>query len=413
MKYVVFDDAKWENFFPITLTRSTGDLRTGILKLRQRIGAYLETEITDIIVNPLLEAVYRERHPEWKVNSLVKADTVFINSRLKIDESLAETIKKMKDNTCLINQSGIIAARGIPPKVKLTMEDFTSWCGKLETTAYKEDCFWNYLWELISQNSELIERDFRNFFYDKDNFFEAEPGVTILNPYNIWLGEGTRIAPGVILDATKGPIIIDENVEIMPNAVLIGPVYVGKNSLIKIGAKIYEGTSIGPVCKIGGEVEESIFQAFTNKQHDGFLGHSYLGEWVNIGADTNNSDLKNNYNEVEMYFYPALEKVKTGCQFLGCFIGDHTKTGINCTINTGTSVGVGCNLFGSELFMNFIPSFSWGKASAFCDHKPEKFFETAKLVKYRRKLEFTRAEKELYSNLRKIVLDYLSDLTDA
>ncbi|MCF7792452.1 MAG: hypothetical protein K9N09_00475 [Candidatus Cloacimonetes bacterium] len=405
MNYVIFDDKKWENFFPITLTRSTGDLRVGILKLRQRIIAYLEKEITNIVVHPLLQKIYKERHPEWIINNLASKDTIFINSRLKINNELVEAISNLDENCCLVYKSEILAARFLPSKGKYSSEDLPELFKDLDKVKWEKEACWNYIWELISENSKYIEKDFQNFFYEKDNYFEAEQGVTLLNPYNIWLGENSKIAPGVVLDATEGPIIVDENAKIMPNAVIIGPVYVGKNSTIKVGAKIYEGTSIGPVCKVGGEVEESIFQAFSNKQHDGFLGHSYLGEWVNIGADTNNSDLKNTYSEVEMYFYPKIKKIKTGCQFLGCLIGDHSKTGINCTINTGTSIGAGCNLIGSELFMNYIPSFHWGKASVLVENEKAKFDETAKLVKERRNLEYTKAEKELYSNLRKIVLE--------
>jgi len=211
--------------------------------------------------------------------------------------------------------------------------------------------------------------------------------------------------PGVIIDATNGPVISDENVKIMANSVIIGPVYIGKNSTIKIGAKIYEGTSIGPVCKIGGEVEGTIFQAYTNKQHGGFLGHSYLGEWVNIGAGTNNSDLKNNYKNVTIYFHTEGKKIDSGSQFIGTFIGDHTKTGINSTINTGSVIGVGCNLFGRELITDFIPSFSWGDASNLSEYVEDKFLETAEIVKKRRKLKLTANEKELYRNIHKLVFE--------
>ena len=228
-------------------------------------------------------------------------------------------------------------------------------------------------------------------------------GTTILNPYNIWIGKDAKIKPGVIIDASDGPVILDENALIMPNAVLVGPVYLGKNSMIKVGAKIYKGTSIGPVCKVGGEVEETIFQAYSNKQHDGFLGHSYIGEWVNIGAGTTNSDLKNNYRNVEVYFYPSGKKVDSESKFVGTFIGDHTKTGINSTINTGTVVGVGCNLFGRELIKDFIPSFRWGEGSELTEYQEDKFLETVKIVKQRRNLKLTKNEKELYTNIRKMV----------
>ncbi len=185
----------------------------------------------------------------------------------------------------------------------------------------------------------------------------------------------------------------------MPNAVLCGPLYVGKNSLIKIGAKLYGGTSIGKVCKVGGEVEGTIFQGYSNKQHDGFLGHAYIGEWVNLGADTNNSDLKNTYKNVAYYSYATKTKLDSGTQFLGCFIGDHSKTGINCSINTGAVIGIGSNLFGRDLISDFIPDFSWGEAGSLVPYRFAAFCETATLVKQRRLMAFDQLETEFYKSL--------------
>ncbi|MDO9578377.1 MAG: putative sugar nucleotidyl transferase [Candidatus Cloacimonadales bacterium] len=403
MKYVIFDDQKWENFFPLTLTRSTGDLRVGILKLRQRISAYFELDKTNLIIFSSLEKIYRERHPEWIINLLSNEDTIFINSRLKVDDELVEAINNLDENTCLVHKKEVLAFRTQPEVQKISSEEIAALPAKLEKIKWEPESTWNYTWELIAANSKYIERDFQDFFYDKDNYFETEQGTTVINPYNVWLGEGTKLAPGVVLDATEGPIILDENVKIMPNAVLVGPVYVGKNSVIKIGAKIYEGTSVGPNCKIGGEVEETIIQAYTNKQHDGFLGHSYLGEWINIGADTNNSDLRNDYGNVSMFFYPQNKKVDTKQQSVGTVIGDHSKTGINCTINIGAVIGVDCNLFGRDLIINHVPSFRWGTMSTLIEHEIDKFCETAKAVKARRNQPFTVNEKELYSNIHQIV----------
>ena len=403
MKYVVFDDNKWENFFPLTCTRSTGDLRVGILKLRQRICAYLELEKADIIVPVSLQKVYKERHPDWQINTLFADETIFINSRVKINNALVQAIKQLNAGSCLIYKQDVLAARFTPLAGDISSDQMNELFNELSKMEWKEPVTWNYIWELISENSKYIEHDFQNFFYDKDNYFETETGITVLNPYNIWLGEGCSIMPGVIIDATEGPVIIDEGAKIMANAVIMGPVYIGKNSTIKVGAKIYEGTSIGPVCKVGGEVEESIFQAYSNKQHDGFLGHSYLGEWINIGADTNNSDLRNDYGQVPLYFYPKKKKIDTGCQFVGAVIGDHSKTGINCTINTGTVIGVGCNVVGSDMIMNHVRSFHWGFMKTLIEHEIGKFIDTATAVKKRRKLGFSEAEKELYSKIHKSV----------
>jgi UDP-N-acetylglucosamine diphosphorylase/glucosamine-1-phosphate N-acetyltransferase len=405
MRYVIFDDNKWENFFPLTLTRSTGDLRVGILKLRQRICAYLEIEQADLIVSHTLQEIYMERHPNWHINTLSEEDTIFINSRLKINNDLVEAIKQLKEGSCLVYEQEVLAAHFKPAAGELISDQLNDLFKNLNVVEWKEAATWNYTWELITENSKYIELDFKDFFYDKDNYFETEIGITVLNPYNIWFGEGCSIMPGVVIDATEGPVVVDEGAKIMANAVIIGPVYIGKNSTIKVGSKIYEGTSIGPVCKVGGEVEESIFQAYSNKQHDGFLGHSYLGEWINIGADTNNSDLRNDYGQVPLYFYPKKKKVDTGCQYVGVVFGDHSKTGINCTINTGTVIGVGCNVVGSDMIMNHVRSFHWGFMKTLIEHELDKFIETATAVKNRRKLGLSEAEKELYSKIHKSVFE--------
>jgi UDP-N-acetylglucosamine diphosphorylase/glucosamine-1-phosphate N-acetyltransferase len=193
--------------------------------------------------------------------------------------------------------------------------------------------------------------------------------------------------------------VLDGGVRILPNSVIMGPAYIGKSSLIKAGAKIYGGTSIGPVCKVGGEVEGSIFQAYSNKQHDGFLGHSFIGEWVNIGADTNNSDLKNTYKNVAFHSYLENARIDSGTMFLGTMVGDHTKLGINCSINTGSVIGVGCNLWDSDLISDFIPDFSWGPARELTSYRFDAFCQVAATVKSRRGLSFTEAEEELYSRI--------------
>lgn len=359
----------------------------------------------NLIIPEDLQNLYRKRHPDFFINSKISGEVIFINSRVRVNDNLVQTINQCPMGTALISKGNIVAA-----KVKLDNKEFSSETLMVVLEELKsqeiEAEFWNYIWELISQNGKMILQDFKDFFYDKDNYFETEMGVTVLNPYDIWIGEGVTMKPGVIIDATGGPVIIDENATILSNVVIVGPAYIGKSSTIKIGAKIYEGTSIGKVCKIGGEVEDSIITAFSNKQHDGFLGHSYLGEWVNIGADTNNSDLKNNYKNVKMYHYPSQNKMDSGTKFLGCVIGDHSKIGINCSINTGSVIGVGCNLYGGNLFSDFIRDFSWGEAGNLVDYRLEKFEKTADLVKKRRNLGFDGEEKELYNKLYQKILNY-------
>ena len=403
MNVIIFDDDKWTDFFPITLTRSTGDLRTGILKQRQKITALLGEEDNRVIIHEPLEDLYRFRHPTWAINRFEADEYILVNSRLRIDDDILERIEALPENTLIECSDGIVAARRKLPSDRVTSHtlDFDG----LNRVKIETRNLWNYLWEIILANGDNIADDFERFFAEDGSFCEVEPGVTTLDPYRIWLGEDVKIMPGVVIDATEGPVVIDEGAIVYPNAVLTGPLYIGKNSRVKAIARVGEGTSIGPVCKIGGEVEGVIVQGYSNKQHEGFLGHSYLGEWVNLGADTNNSDLKNNYSTVKVHIYGREEKVDSGETFLGTVIGDHAKTGINCSINTGTVIGVGCNLYGSALIKDFVPDFSWGTGDDVTDYRMDKFLETAAIVKSRRKLDLSECEKVLYKNLRSIVFD--------
>ncbi|HNX00730.1 MAG TPA: putative sugar nucleotidyl transferase [Candidatus Cloacimonadota bacterium] len=399
MNTVIFDDRLWCNFKPLSYTRSVGDIRVGILKLRQRIVSYMNSDSTAIIIPSILEKLYRERHPEWSVNVCPVEECYYVNSRIKITDVIMKEIEQLQSGDVIMSHGIVVAFRYQGDGKHASTESIDSIAALCKNEKEINADFWTHNWDFISENKEWIKKDFDEFFYEKDNLFETEMGVTVLNPYQVWIGEGVEIKPGVVIDASEGPVVIDENAMIMANAVIIGPTYIGKGSIIKVAAKIYEGSTIGPMCKIGGEIEDSIIHGYSNKQHDGFLGHSYLGEWVNIGADTNNSDLKNNYGHVKMYSYPEGNKINTGLQFLGCVLGDHTKLGINCSINTGCVTGTACNLYGKDLISDYIPDFSWGEGKDLVIHKVEKFIETAKLVKMRRKMLFTKTEENIFKSV--------------
>lgn len=434
MQLIIFDDNHISDFYPLSLTRPVFELRCGILKLRQRLeSSFGDDEDTIYITGSHLAKLYQERHPDWLLNQTPRGECLYVNSRLKITEASLAAINELQPESCLYESDSLVAARttqdifavpdSLPACITLALSvqygshpqltlnapligagkkiESASQKGTLSATEVNNHLYIS-LSDLIHDNSRMLEFDFQTYFYDKDNSFETEPGVTVLHPYNVWIGEGVELAPGVVIDASSGPVVIDEAAKVMPNAVLCGPLYVGKNSLIKIGAKIYGGTSIGKVCKVGGEVEGTIFQGYSNKQHDGFLGHAYIGEWVNLGADTNNSDLKNTYKNVAYYSYTTKSKLDSGTQFLGCFFGDHSKTGINCSINTGAVIGIGCNLYGRGLISDFIPDFSWGEAGELVPHRFEAFAETATLVKQRRKMTLEKTEIEYYKSLYKM-----------
>lgn len=399
MKIVIFDDEGYRNFFPLTYTRACGDLRTGIMKLRQRLNYYLDQETEYVIVAEFLKKLYQERHPDWKINQLPEDDVLLINSRTRIDYKLAEKILKLPLDHYLTHNGQLVAVRLEADEQDIHAEQIEALLIAMHEEEIEENCMWNWLWELIEQNGRMITLDFNEIFASKDNSIETEMGVTILDPYNVWIGEGVKLKPGVVIDASDGPVVIDEDAMIMPNSVIIGPVYIGKKTVIKAGAKIYENTSLGPVCKVGGELEACIFQGYSNKQHDGFLGHSYLGEWVNLGAGTCNSDLKNNYKPIRVHSMHHEEKIETGLQFMGTMIGDHSKIGINSTLNSGTVIGFGCNIYGETMVKDFIPNLRWGEAGKLRVYQKDKFLETVEAVKKRRGLALTEIEKELYINL--------------
>ena len=258
-----------------------------------------------------------------------------------------------------------------------------------------------YLHEAILLNEEAILEDSKNFKLFSKYESAKHPGSFGINKNNIYLGQGVKIAPSVVLDASDGPIILNKNVKIMPQATIIGPCYIGSNTIIKVGAKIYEKTSIGEYCKVGGEVENSIFQSYSNKQHDGFLGHSFISEWVNLGADTNNSDLKNTYQNISLRYRDEL--IDTNTMFMGLLCGDHTKTAINSRFNTGTIAGVCGMIFTPDFPPSHIQSFSWGGAKDSSIYKVEKAIQTAKIVLQRRQRELLDIEIKILENEYNIV----------
>lgn len=410
MQLCIFEDQLCKNFLPLVYFRPVYALRCGATKIREKIERLLPNAAVVYHSRPELADYLGERHPDRTMNSLRDEPTWFINGRALADHHLSKLIQTTpRRATVFVNGKNIVAAYSntVPAALK---ENLVSGC-------VSEDFFKNfesteaqaalltYPWELVHRNGEEIRNDFVVYTKVMKTKPKTFPDVHLLNPKAIVIGKGTVIKPGVVLDAENGPIIIGESVTIMPNAVITGPAFIGNGSLVKVGAKIYPNTTIGNVCKVGGELDASIIHSYTNKQHDGFLGHSYLGSWVNIGADTNNSDLKNNYGPVEVIVNG--EPVDTKEQFVGLFMGDHSKTGINVMFNTGTVVGVSCNLYGSGLPPKYLPSFSWGNiGSSFFAYRLEKSIETAQRVMARRNVAWTPAYERLF---RKVFDDTVAE----
>ena len=253
----------------------------------------------------------------------------------------------------------------------------------------------NYLWEILQKIPWTMEEDTRHFL-KRNEIVNSNQNLQVINPSNIWIEEPNKIKPAVVIDASKGSVIIEKNVEIGPFSYLKGPLFIGKGTIIYPHSQIKESV-LGPVCRVGGEVAGTIIQGWSNKAHDGYLGDAFLGEWINLGAGTNNSNLKNNYTSVKVRVNGKV--IDTGSLFIGSFIGDHSKTAIGTQLNTGTSIGIGCNIVSKGFPPRFIQPFTWFMNGKHVSTKIETFIKTGETVKSRRGLSFSVAERELYRSL--------------
>lgn len=396
----IFEDHYYSRLFPLSLPRPVYDLRCGISTLKEKIIRQFPESPIHLFCRNYLEDSVRRGNPKVEVNQTNSEACLFINGRVLADSNLFKKLRKTKESIFLKNGQ-IVAAflKRSNLKVMKSVSDMNFGFGEVSHLEQVEiDAkLISYPWDLINENSAQIESDFNHLNKGGENLGRVSDNIIMLNKKNIHVGAKSTIKPGAVLDAEKGPIFIGENVTIMSNAVIEGPAFIGDNSVIKTGAKIYEGTSIGEVCKVGGEVEKSIVHSYSNKQHDGFLGHAYLGQWINIGAGTNNSDLKNNYSSVKVHLGGTV--VDSGSQFVGLFMGDHSKTGINTMFNTGTVVGVMSNVFGAGFPPKFIPSFAWGGSEGLVEHELDKALDTARRVMERRKMKMGPADEKLFRHI--------------
>jgi UDP-N-acetylglucosamine diphosphorylase/glucosamine-1-phosphate N-acetyltransferase len=390
----IFEDEHFARLCPLTLTRPAFDLRCGISLLREKIARGFPGGRLHFFCRDYLAEVIREATSGVPVNQLPSEPCLFINGRF----IPAEKLPAPGSQNMVWKKGGEVAAAWIGAARLASLAQFTD--GVIPTSWFEglpveeiDGTFMRYPWDLVHHNPEQIRRDFAYCNRGGQLLGKIYPNVTLLEEKNIFIAAGAKIKPGVVLDAEDGPIYIDEGATVMANATLQGPLFVGAKSTIKMGAKIYEGTSIGEVCKVGGEVEESIIHSHSNKQHEGFLGHAYLGQWVNLGADTNNSDLKNNYGTVKVYVNG--EMVDSGLLFVGLTMGDHAKCGINTMFNTGTVVGVMSNVFGAGYPDKFIPSFTWGGIASMETYEIDKALEVARRVMARRKMALSAAQEKM------------------
>jgi UDP-N-acetylglucosamine diphosphorylase/glucosamine-1-phosphate N-acetyltransferase len=381
MNYILFDGAVRNQLLPFTFTRPVADIRVGILTIREKWEAYLGFTTTTVT-----EAYLAEKYPMVEMER-----NILINSSFLPSENLANIVANLKENQAVFYND--------EPLAFFSAENQEVDFDQYEVIQYSHDDMLriSHTWDIFAKNHKAIERDFK--MLTKGRTSQPIPeGCVALNPEAIFIEEGA-ILPFCSLNANDGPIYIGKNSEIMEGAMIRGPFALCEEATVKMGAKIYSGTTIGPHCKVGGEVNNSVLFGYSNKGHDGFLGNSVLGEWCNIGADSNNSNLKNNYAEVRLWDYGTERFARTGLQFCGLMMGDHSKCGINTMFNTGTVVGVSANIFGSGFPRNFIPSFSWGGSAGMTTYKTDTAFEVAKTVMARRNVEFTEQDAAILDHV--------------
>ena len=397
-RLLIFEDASAENLKPLTWTRPAWGLRCGIVTLARKItAAYGDVEAV-YHLRPYLADVVREERAVPVVSSAADAKShlagplLLVSGRILADAQFAARIPLEGPEEVLRSGDDVVAVRlADGSKAAAALEGETLDAGALANLPSREVGvpLIRWPWDLVAANAREIEADFRRFAAAGHVAGEVHRAAVIEGHANVHVAEGATIQPGAVLLAEHGPISIGPGATVMAGAVIEGPVSIGPYATVKALARIYAGTTIGPVSKVGGEVEASILHAYSNKQHDGFLGHSYVGAWCNLGAGTNTSDLKNTYSTVRVSIEGRA--VDTGSLFAGLLMGDHSKAGIGMMFNTGTVVGVGCNLFGGDFPPKDIPSFSWGGAGGLVEHDFEKFCRTAERVMARRDKHFTPA----------------------
>lgn len=381
MNYILFDGPSRNNLLPFTFTRPVADIRVGILTIREKWEQYLGSTTTTIT-----EDYLSDKYPMVEMD-----ENVLINSSYLPNAELTEMIKGLGENQAIFKNEDVIAFYTQNAQDDIDFESFSA-------IEYDDEILKiEHTWDIFSKNGAAIEDDFELLTQGR----QSQPiprSNNVISGHNIFIEEGAKLE-FAILNASSGPIYIGKDAEVMEGSMIRGPFALCDHATVKLGAKIYGPTTVGPHSKVGGEINNSVIFGYSNKGHDGFLGNSVLGEWCNLGADTNNSNLKNNYAEVRLWDYNTETFAKTGLQFCGLMMGDHSKCGINTMFNTGTVVGVSANIFGSGFPRNFIPSFSWGGNGGFTTYLTKKAFEVAEVVMSRRDIELTDADKSILEHI--------------
>lgn len=421
MKRIIyfFEDEQVDDFYPLSLSHTPAELLCGILSLGDKWTARIEHDEFRLLTRGYLAAALGASlgRKTNDTNAAGFEEAIFINPRFFPQEALIEQVLE-QDADCAVMSAGTLALLRISTtgSTYSALERGLNECGRdsfysaIHATAAAVENIEGtlksvrYLWDIVHHNAEEIATDFELLIPElnlSDIFSDSEvdDDCLIYNVDDVYLGKGCRVDGQVVIDARSGPVYIGEKVVIAPHTRVEGPCYVGDYCQL-VGGKIRAGCSFGPYCRVGGEVEESIFHGYSNKYHDGFIGHAYVGEWVNFGAMTTNSDLKNNYGEIKVELPTGM--ISTGLNKVGSFVGDHAKTGIGTLLTTGMVIGHSVNLFGGGLAGGrYIPSFLWGGSGGFVEYDVNKAISTANIVLNRRGREMSNADEELFRYISK------------
>jgi len=388
MNFILFDGSTRNNLLPLTYTKPVADIRIGILTIREKWEKWLNFTTTTLT----------EEYLEDKFPMVEMEENIMINASFLPTEKLVNLVKDLRQDQAIIKDDEIIAFFTRDTQEEIDFDTY-------KIIRFNEDVIQiKHNWDIFSYNGEAIKADFKLITEGRKS--APIPGsVYCKNKDQIFLEEDVEIEIGV-LNASDGPIYIGKHAQVMEGSMIRGPFAMGEHSVVKMGTKVYGPTTLGPKSKIGGEVNNVILSGYCSKGHEGYLGNAVIGEWCNIGADTNNSNLKNNYAEVKMWEYEEERFVKTGLQFCGLIMGDHSKCAINTMFNTGTVIGVSTNIYGSNFPRNFIPSFSWGGAAGFKTYNIDKAKETADLVMTRKNEDFTEQDQKILDHVFELSKKY-------
>lgn len=381
-----------ENLHPLNYFRPNVDLRLGGYTILEKWRHKLSGSEDYVLTRPFLQNYTDEilkQSWSFKNNDL---PFVWINSQVLPTDDLIKKIISAKNESSFVNNDRIVFLK--TQKFSKKDPDFLEKSRTEFIESELSNVTWlDFPWNYVELNTQEISNDISIFESQTKLQNTILKDVTLLNPENTYISNTAKIYPSVFLNAENGPIIIDDEAEIFPFSYIVGPVFIGKNAVIKSNSRILSGTTIGPSSKVAGEITHSIFHSYSNKQHDGFLGHSYMCPWVNLGADTNNSNLKNNYLPVKVPVNGT--EINTELQFAGLFAGDHAKSGINTMFNTGTVLGCFANVYGGDYPHKFIPNFAWGNNRPFRTYHLNKAIKTARIVKTRRNKQISDIEEVL------------------